>query len=311
MTRGVLGMKDFLQLEEVVCNHCGSARSRVLYDRPYHADSIAKNAVYAATTDNYSDYGRIVRCQDCGLVYTNPRPHQGNLLAGYSACVDNTYLAENSSRSINAHLCLSTINSFVKSGRLLEIGCFAGHFLNAARADFDAEGIEPSEWACKIARDRFKLSVRQEPFTADSVKAESFDVVTLIDVIEHMSDPMDTLTNAVRALRPGGLIYLVTPDIGSLSARLLRGSWWGLRPAHIYYFDTRTMTRMMEKAGLEVVLVKSFGRIFTCGYWVDRLQNYPQFIFRPLRWIINRLDLNSKFVYVNTRDTMEICAVKK
>ncbi len=304
-------MNGLVPLEEVACNLCGSTRSRVLYDRPYVLDSAAEGGVYAATTDNYADYGRIVSCRDCGLVYTNPRPRQSDLLTGYGACVDNTYLSENSSRSINAHLSLSTINLFAKSGRLLEIGCFAGHFLNAVRADFDVEGVEPSEWACKIARERFKLPVRNEAFTADLFEPNSFDVVALIDVIEHVSDPMSTLKAAVRALKPGGVLYLVTPDIDSLSARLLRGYWWGLRPAHIYYFDSNTMTRMLKQAGLEVKLVKSFGRIFTYGYWVDRLKNYPRFIFRPLDWAVNRLGLNGKFVYVNTRDSIEVCAIKK
>jgi SAM-dependent methyltransferase len=304
-------MTESPRLEEVPCNLCGSTRSRTVYHKPYRGGSIVEGGALAATTDEYAGYGRVVRCLDCGLVYTNPRPRQEDLFAGYGSCVDETYLSEGSSRSINAHLSLSTIKRFVKSGRLLEVGCFAGHFLNAARVDFDVEGIEPSEWACRIATERFKLKVRRAAFDADHFEPASFDVAAMVDVIEHVTDPVGALARAARALKPGGLLYLVTPDVGSLSARLLRGYWWGLRPAHIYYFDRATMARALEKAGLRVVLSKSFGRIFTYGYWADRLRNYPRAVFGPVRWGVDLLGLENKLVYVDTRDSMEICAVKR
>lgn len=292
------------------CNVCGSSRSRLLYHRPYRAEGAA--ADFAATTDEFNAYGRVVRCLDCGFAYTNPRPNAAALVSGYVHCADEDYALESSSRSINAHFSLSTIKRFVKKGKLLEIGSAAGYFLNAARADFEVVGLEPSQFACREARERFRLDCHPETLEQSTRFAPgSFDVVAMIDVIEHLSDPASAVRRAAELLRPGGLLYLVTPDISSLSAKLLRSYWWGLRPAHIYYFDEGTLKTLLEKAGLETKLVKSFGRIFTLGYWASRLRNYPRPIHGLVSWAIERLDVADKFTYLDTRDSIELCAVKR
>ena len=294
-------------LEKVNCPLCGEDNCSVLYHRPYALGAMSD---CAATTDQFATYGRIVRCIKCGMVYTNPRPAREALLAGYGSCVDDAYLQESSSRSINAHLSLNVIKRFAHSGRLLEIGSATGYFLNAARADFDAVGLEPSEWACKIARERFKLEVYAEPIETDRFPRGSFDVVAMTDVIEHLIDPKDALRRAADWLKPGGLLYVVTPDVSSLSALLLRGFWWGLRPAHIHYFDRETLRRMLKEAGFEVRLEKSFGRMFSYGYWLSRLRNYPRLVYRSVEAAIEGLDIKEKLLYLDTRDSMEVCARK-
>lgn len=294
-------------LEKTACNLCGGSRNRVLYHRPYALGSMSD---CAATTDEFARYGRIVRCLDCGLAFTNPRPTREALLAGYGSCVDETYLAESSSRSINAHLSLNVIKRFAHSGRLLEIGAATGYFLNAARVDFEVAGIEPSAWACKIARERFRLDLEPSSLETARLPDGSFDVVVMLDVIEHVADPKAALKRANAWLKPGGILYLVTPDIGSLSARVLRSYWWGLRPAHIHYFDRDTMRRLLAETGFEVAFEKSFGRIFSWGYWSTRLKNYPRPVYAFVRWFIRALDIEDKLLYIDTRDGMELCARK-
>ncbi|HVA65947.1 MAG TPA: class I SAM-dependent methyltransferase [Elusimicrobiota bacterium] len=302
-------MTAAMALENVACNLCGSRRFKTLRDRPYASSN---SSDCAATTDQYQAYGRIVRCQDCGLVFTNPRPGAADLLSGYSGCTDQTYLTEASSRSINAHFSLNTIRRFAKGGRLLEIGASTGCFLNAARVDFEVVGLEPSQWACRVARERFRLECYAEGIQATTRFAPaSFDVVALIDVIEHLPDPAAAVRKAAELLRPGGLLYVVTPDIESFSSKILGGYWWGLRPAHIYYFSAKTLGRLLAQSGFEVVLNKSFGRIFTWGYWASRLRHYPRWLYAGTLRIIARLDIERKFVYFDTRDSMEICAVKR
>ena len=298
-------------LEDIACNFCGSRRSRLLYNRPYAIHVPLNLASFVATTDEYDGYGSIVRCVDCGLTYTNPRPKREELARGYREYVDEQYLSESSSRSINAHLSLNVIKRFISSGKLLEVGASSGYFLNAARVDFDVAGLEPSEWACAIARERYKIDVYAESLEETRrFNPESFDVVALIDVIEHVCDPQSALIRAAELLKRGGVLYLVTPDISRLSARILRGYWWGLRPAHVYYFNRKTIQLMLQEAGLEPVLSQSFGRIFTYAYWASRLRHYPSFIYETLLWGIRRLGIEDKFFYLNTRDSMEICARK-
>lgn len=299
-------------LERVVCNLCGCDDAARLYERPYDLASVSEVATFAATTDEYQSYGRIVRCRRCGLVYTNPRPKAPDLIEGYKGCVDEAYMAESSSRSINAHLSLNVIKRFVKGGKLLEVGSYAGYFLNAARTDFEVSGLEPSEWGCRMTRERFGIEAHQEPFeTTKRFAPGSLDCVAMIDVIEHLADPMRALERANSLLKPGGILYLVTPDIGSFSALLLGGGWWGLRPAHIYYFDKRTLRDMLGKSGFDVVHQRSFGRVFSYGYWASRLRHYPAWARGPVEAVIRWLELEHKLVYVDTRDSIEICARKR
>ena len=299
-------------LEEVACCLCESGRSRVLFQRPCAPGAWSDGKAFDATTDRFQDYGRIVRCLDCGHVYTNPRPTRQSLAQGYAACVDEEYLTESSSRSINAHLSLNTIKRFVRSGRLVEVGASVGYFLNAARADFDVTGLDPSRWACGISRERFKLSMFEGPAAGLArFESGSLDVVVMIDVIEHLADPPEAVAAAARALKPGGLLYLVTPDIASLSARLLGRYWWGLRPAHIHYFSRASLSRMLGAAGFETVRTASFGRIFSYGYWASRLRNYPAPIYRAVTGSIRLWGLEDKLLYLNTRDAREVCARKR
>jgi len=299
------------KLEFVTCNLCGGDDFHVVYDqtpRDQEADDLAD---FVASTDRYDAYGRIVRCNRCQLVYTNPRPRAEAISEGYRKAVDPDYAREDSSRSINAHLSLHTLKRFAHSGRLLDVGCATGYFLNAARLDFETQGLELSEWAAKYAKERLRLDVINEGLDEAQLPAEHFDVVTLNDVVEHFTDPKAALVRIHSLLRPGGLLYLVTPDIESLSARLMRGRWWGLRPAHVYYFSPKTLTALLRETGFEVELVKSYGRIFTWGYWLSRLKNYPAPVYRTVAAVVGAFGLDAKFLYIDTRDSMEVCARRR
>ncbi len=299
-------------LEELPCNLCGSRESAVLYQRPYLTPHDQKVGAFAATTDEFLNYGRIVSCLKCGLCYTNPRPTAEAILSGYGNYVDESYLLESSSRSINAHLSLNTIRRFTSTGKLLEVGSSVGYFLNAARTDFEVTGLEPSRWAAEEARRRFKVECYPESLeNPSSIQGRSFDVVAMSDVVEHLLDPKSAVLSCRNFLKPGGILYLLTPDIGSLSAKLMRGYWWGLRPAHIYYFSRQTMTQMLMGNGFEILTIKSFGRIFSYSYWLSRLKNYPKSVFLTVGGVIKALGLENKLVYIDTRDSMEICARKR
>ncbi|MGQ0645065.1 MAG: methyltransferase domain-containing protein [Elusimicrobiota bacterium] len=295
-----------LPLVRVPCNVCGADDNRVLYESPWEPDGGSVHCL--ATTDKFGRYGRVVRCRRCGLVYTNPRPAPGVLMEGYEGSVDGDYTVEGESRSINAYFCLAALRRHIGAGRLLEVGCSYGYFLNAARIHFDVRGVEPSREARRHAEQKLSLRVDAATLAEARYPDSFFDAAVLVDVIEHMEDPAAELRELRRILRPGGMLYLVTPDISGLAARLLRGRWWGLRPAHIYYFDRRTLAALLSAAGFEVVESRSFGRIFTYGYWLSRLQNYPRPLHKAVEAVINLFSLRDKFLYLDTRDSMQVVA---
>ena len=306
-TAPAAGSPDF---ELIACNLCGSRASRVLFERPYpRLETLKEDA--RMTTDVFGNYGRIVRCLGCNLVFINPRPRIAAICDSYAQMEDADYCREQECRSINAHIALRLIKRHATGGKLLDIGCSTGFLLNAARLDFDTHGVEPSSWAAAHTSRRLGLNVTEGFFRDGMFPAQSFDVVTMCDVIEHVGDPKGDLAAIHKILKPGGVFYLVTPNIRSLSARLLGSYWWGLRPAHLTYFSDVTMRKMLTDAGFDVVEMRSFGRIFTLDYWLGRLRNYP----RPVSWIVDKFialfGVRDKIFYINTRDSMELVAVKK
>ena len=182
-------MLDARGLETVPCNLCGADEFDVLFHSPIDEQDPVHLADYVASTNRYDRYGRVVRCRRCRLVYTNPRLSQETLRQGYAGSVDTDYAEEDSSRSINAHMALRTIRKFARAGRLLDVGCATGYFLNAARLDFEVHGIEPSSWAADHARQRLKLEIQHGNLEDVTLPAGSLDVVSMNDVIEHFSDP--------------------------------------------------------------------------------------------------------------------------
>lgn len=294
----------------VPCNLCGADDARVLYQR---MGAVAQDVDFGShmTTNIYGSFGRVVRCQRCGLVYRNPRVDDTRVMSAYQAMEDPDYLSEQECRGMNGYLCLRVIKRFKTEGRLLDVGCATGFFLNAARADFDVHGIEPSAWAAGFAQKKLGLDVVSKGLAQAPYPEGHFDVLSMIDVIEHFSNPAGEIEHVARLLKPGGLFYIVTPDINSFSARLLGRYWWGLRPSHLFYFSQSTLIQMLNKAGFDVVHTRSYGRIFTYGYWLSRLKEYPSFIYNAVRWVVEGLNLSEKVLYLDTRDTMEICAIRR
>ena len=138
-------------------------------------------------------------------------------------------------------------------GRLLDIGTAAGAFVAAAvRRGWDAEGCEPNRWLGEWGARHYGIRIRQGSVFVQDYAPASFDVVTLWDVIEHTPDPRAVLDRCRELLKPGGLLIVNYPDIGSWIARALGRRWLFLTSVHLWYFDRTTIRRLMESGGFDV-----------------------------------------------------------
>jgi len=139
------------------------------------------------------------------------------------------------------------------------IGVALGDFLLEAKASgWDVEGVEISAFAAQQARAR-GLRVTTGRLEELDLPAASFDVITLYDSVEHFTDPVATLAAVRRLLAPGGIVHLVTPNVGGLQARLLGRLWYHYKPGeHLFYFAPRTLRATLEDAG--------FADIVRCAY---------------------------------------------
>ena len=195
------------------------------------------------------------RCRGCRFVFVHPQPDQRTLDRLYQSAYygepreyTGKYLTRWRERVLN-------IESIARPGRLLDVGCGAGAFLlNALARDWSAWGLEVSKSAITAlpepARSRAVVGRLEAPPFAD----ESLEVLTLFDVIEHVRSPLDFLESARRPLKPGGLLVITTPDVGSWKAQMKRRFWRYFdfeRYLHLYHFSDRTLTLALRKTGFE------------------------------------------------------------
>ena len=142
-----------------------------------------------------------------------------------------------------------------KRGRVLDVGCATGLFLNEmSQAGWQAAGVEISGSAAEYARRRFGLDVFQGTLSESPYQPASFDVITFWDVLEHTFSPAEELATAARLLRPGGLLVLNVPNWNSVDRRLFGQHWVGLdAPRHLYVFTHETLEALLSQADFSLL----------------------------------------------------------
>jgi SAM-dependent methyltransferase len=228
---------------EVACALCGARDTRRLYTK--------------------WKWG-IEQCRRCGLVYANPRASAEAILARYTSDYFwNEYLPAAGAPGgrvdfdfidgRNAVMLRLIREQAPGARRMLEVGTGAGLFLKAAeRAGWDVSGLELSAAGSAFARDTLGLDVRQERAEAMTFPPGSFDVAVMFDVIEHLFDPRAVLEATRRALAPGGVLLVSTPNFDALSRFALGVQWAVISPLeHLYYFTDETLARMLESTGFQ------------------------------------------------------------
>lgn len=170
------------------------------------------------------------------------------------------YLLEEAGLKENFRQRLATLLHYAgdpSAKTLFEIGCAYGFFLDVARERFAAvAGIDIAEHCVTHARDSLGLDVTVGDFVSHK-HDRPYDVYCMWDAIEHLKNPADFVAKITENIQPGGLLAITTGDIGSLNARF-RGRRWRLihPPTHLHYFSKRTLTRLCNRYGFEIVHIE-------------------------------------------------------
>lgn len=250
-------------MEEVTCALCGADDAREVVLAP----DIQMHRMDVSS--------RIVRCRRCGFVYQNPRPTAEELVEHYPD--DYELYSAPVLRGGNARLLnlaygygmrkrTAFVTRAMAGGRLLDVGCGAGIFLDAMQRlpGWQVEGLELKESVAEAVSKRLNIPVFGGTLEGASYPAESFDAVTMFDVLEHVLDVNATLKEVARILRPGGVFVARVPNWSSFDRSLFDSAWAGYdAPRHIYVFSQRTLTALLEKQGLQPTDVSG-----AIGAWV-------------------------------------------
>jgi len=288
------------------CMLCGGARMLPRFpSRRTDGRSERTTEPYRITHSERRFVHAIVRCADCGMVML-PLHHAPGVR--YADAADPYYVEQADERLANAHRLLDLIPA---GGRLLEIGCACGFLLVAARErGFAVQGVEMSAWAAAYARDTYGLDVRTGSIEALGLPAASYEVVVMADVIEHLVDPRQTVREIHRLLRPGGRLVVLTPDVGSVMARLFGARWWGLLDDHYVYFSRPTLRRFLTSEGFAVDRLAALGRAFRLSHWTFKLAPYSERLHAALAGATRVLHIDGLQVPINLGDQMA-CVARK
>jgi SAM-dependent methyltransferase len=243
----------------------------------------------------------ILRCAQCGLAWLHPRPLSediGKLYVKYYTHLGDDDVTPNPSTRISirekliAHSLgykddsyyganriivktlssIPIVNDLVRGkamwlreswrGRLLDIGCGDGGFLSKMKhLGWDVVGVEPDPSAARVARERYGLTVlncRSEDVEFDE---NSFDVITLNHVIEHLVDPLKVLRRCRRFLRRGGRFVLTTPNVESLGQYIFKRNWFPWDPPrHIFLFSPASLKRFAEEVDVYIDELRTVDR---------------------------------------------------
>jgi 2-polyprenyl-3-methyl-5-hydroxy-6-metoxy-1,4-benzoquinol methylase len=267
----------------------------------------ADTAEFACTNVHAGDHGPIFWCPDCQLGFSPP-PDSDRLLSLYEDVNDPSYLTELENRQRHAQSILRTIEKWHPPGRLLEIGSQVGILLQAAQErGWDASGIEPSRWAVKTGQARFGVKLTHGSVEAAEFPPGSFDCIVMVDVLEHLLDPLAVLQRCRPWLAPGGILALSTVNMGTFIAKVLGTRWPGFMDMHLSYFTTKSLHEFLRRSRFQWIAARPDSRSLSLGYIGGRLENNGPML-RTMGSLGKLPVLKSLRVTLPTRDLLLVVA---
>ncbi len=223
--------------------------------------STARKCPLCESTSNHFRYRKwgynIVQCDACGMVFVATLEARDLAFqAEDPGALTNVYLPFESSNRARAERNLEHLVRLAPPpGRLLDVGCGVAYFLQAAgMRGFQALGIDVNEPMAEYSRVQLGVHVLTGDFTPDASIQGPFDVLTMWEVIEHVSEPRKHLELACELLAQGGLLALSTPNIDNPAVWLGGARWRGFEPTvHLNYFSVRTIHRLLRECGFRVI----------------------------------------------------------
>jgi len=223
-------------MEYISCNLCGSTRSKLLFQ--------LKDNFLGISDVKYN----VVKCRDCKLVYLNPRPTAEEIHSFYTEDYYRAFLTGEELLKERESQLLAKFEKIkhLPPGHLLDIGCQKGEFpFFMKQRGWEVKGVEFSTTPPNL----FGIDISYGTLEEAEFSPETFDLVTLWAVLEHVYHPRELLEEIHRILKPGGKVVLLVPNINSIPGRFMRHDDV---PRHTTMFSKRTITKMLNITGFKV-----------------------------------------------------------
>lgn len=154
-----------------------------------------------------------------------------------------------------AKLRIRDIYQIQPTGKFLDLGCGTGELIGAAKeAGYDVEGLDYSESLARYVSKKYGVTVHQGESSQVEL-TERYDVIAMSHVIEHVPNPQATIHSIISMLKPGGLLYLATPNIDCWEAKY--SGWGSYEPYHLMYFNPHTIKLLLEQAEFQILSIRT------------------------------------------------------
>jgi ADP-heptose:LPS heptosyltransferase/2-polyprenyl-3-methyl-5-hydroxy-6-metoxy-1,4-benzoquinol methylase len=241
------------------------------------------------------------RCPGCGFQWLDPQPDELTLAGIYQQGYYESWGLHSDESSTRA-MKLATFGRLLAplgapapaAPRLLDCGAATGYLMEAAQElGMEPYGIELTEFGVdRITRrfgpDRVWCGTLDQA-ACDGLDSEPFDIITMIDFLEHVRDPVGTLARAYHLLTPGGRLVILTPDVDSLSRRVMGARWLHYKVEHLSYFSPRSLSRALRQAGFAAVRVGRGWKTMNLHYVAHQLRTYAHPLLTPVVRALHRL----------------------
>jgi len=268
----------------------------------------------------------LLRCKKCGLIFVHPQPSPNDIKKIYNS----QYFQNQDSNSLGYENYIKDRPNIVKTFekrlknikkllnfqpgvKVLDIGCAAGFFLEAAKSKgFDAYGVEISEYASRIAKNNLSPEkIFNGTLAQVKLPDNSFGLITMWDCIEHIADPEGELSKIYDLLCGDGLLVLTTPNTSSLAHKIFKQKWMGYKDKeHLYYFSDKNLSLLLKIAGFKVIKKERVGKFIPLSVFLQRLSLYSGPAAKIMNFLTEKTGLNNLSFYVNPWDIVCIYAKK-
>ncbi len=213
--------------------------------------------------ERYSVFFNTDICQSCGFIFMNPAFDDITIKNFYSeeyytGKADYSYIDERNMKKYSAYVWesrIKIIHKYIKSGNFLDVGCSFGGFLESASKYYIPHGIEMSEYSSAHAKALFGDNIHCGTLADHHFCHNSFSVISMIELIEHIDDPACALQECFKLLTDGGLLLIQTANMEGRQAKVLGPDYEYFMPGHLSYFSKKNLVMFLKSCGFREVKV--------------------------------------------------------
>ena len=206
----------------------------------------------------YYKHAFLTKCQNCNFVFSRKIPSQKELNKHYEGYGRNDYLSPITIKRYNE--LLDKFEKFKKTGKILDVGCGVGYFLDEAKKrGWEVYGTEYTNEAIKICKNK-EIHMQEGKLNPKNYTDEEFDVITSFEVLEHINNPVEEIKIFHKLLRLGGLVYLTTPNFNSISRYYLKSKYNIITyPEHLSYYTPKTLKKLFKSSNFKAYKIETTG----------------------------------------------------